>query len=254
MSTAAAPFRLDGEVALVTGASRGIGRACLLALADAGARVIGTATSEQGVASIQGALAAAGLPGRGLVLDVTSPERTTAVVADIESHEGAVGVLVNNAGITRDGLVLRMKEEDWQLVLDTNLAAVFRLSKAVLRGMMKARRGRIICIGSVVGQTGNAGQTSYASAKAGLVGFAKSLAAEVASRNITVNVVAPGFIDTDMTRAIPDPARAQLLERIPLARLGSPEDVAWAVLYLASAAAAYVTGETLAVNGGMHMA
>jgi 3-oxoacyl-[acyl-carrier protein] reductase len=250
----AEPFRLDGGVALVTGASRGIGRACLLALAGAGARVVGTATSEQGAASIEAALAAAGVPGRGVVLDVTSPERTTAVIAEIESHEGAVSVLVNNAGITRDGLLLRMKEDDWRLVLDTNLTSVFRLSKAVLRGMMKARYGRIICIGSVVGQTGNAGQTNYASAKAGLVGFAKSLASEVASRNITVNVVAPGFIDTDMTRGIPDAARPQLLAQIPLARLGSPQDVAWAVLYLASPAAAYVTGEVLAVNGGMHMA
>jgi 3-oxoacyl-[acyl-carrier protein] reductase len=250
----AEPFRLDGGVALVTGASRGIGRACLLALAGAGARVVGTATSEQGAASIEAALAAAGVPGRGVVLDVTSPERTTAVIAEIESHEGAVSVLVNNAGITRDGLLLRMKEDDWRLVLDTNLTSVFRLSKAVLRGMMKARYGRIICIGSVVGQTGNAGQTNYASAKAGLVGFAKSLASEVASRNITVNVVAPGFIDTDMTRGIPDAARTQLLAQIPLARLGSPQDVAWAVLYLASPAAAYVTGEVLAVNGGMHMA
>jgi 3-oxoacyl-[acyl-carrier protein] reductase len=238
MSTAAGPFRLDGAVALVTGASR----------------VVGTATSEQGVASIEAALAEAGVAGRGVVLDVTSPERTTAVIAEIEAHEGAVSVLVNNAGITRDGLMLRMKEDDWRLVLDTNLAAAFRLSKAVLRGMMKARYGRIICIGSVVGQTGNAGQTNYASAKAGLVGFAKSLASEVASRNITVNVVAPGFIDTDMTRGIPDAARTQLLAQIPLARLGSPQDVAWAVLYLASPAAAYVTGETLAVNGGMHMA
>jgi 3-oxoacyl-[acyl-carrier protein] reductase len=250
----AEPFWLDGGVALVTGASRGIGRACLLALAGAGARVVGTATSEQGAASIEAALAAAGVPGRGVVLDVTSPERTTAVIAEIESHEGAVSVLVNNAGITRDGLLLRMKEDDWRLVLDTNLTSVFRLSKAVLRGMMKARYGRIICIGSVVGQTGNAGQTNYASAKAGLVGFAKSLASEVASRNITVNVVAPGFIDTDMTRGIPDAARTQLLAQIPLARLGSPQDVAWAVLYLASPAAAYVTGEVLAVNGGMHMA
>jgi 3-oxoacyl-[acyl-carrier protein] reductase len=254
MSTAAGPFRLDGGVALVTGASRGIGQACLLALAGAGARVVGTATSEQGVASIEAALAAAGVPGRGVVLDVTSPERTTAVIAEIEAHEGAVSVLVNNAGITRDGLLLRMKEEDWRLVLDTNLASAFRLSKAVLRGMMKARYGRIICIGSVVGETGNAGQTSYASAKSGLVGFAKSLASEVASRNITVNVVAPGFIDTDMTRGIPDAARTQLLAQIPLARLGSPQDVAWAVLYLASPAAAYVTGTTLAINGGMHMA
>jgi 3-oxoacyl-[acyl-carrier protein] reductase len=250
----AEPFWLDGGVALVTGASRGIGRACLLALAGAGARVVGTATSEQGAASIEAALAAAGVPGRGVVLDVTSPERTTAVIAEIESHEGAVSVLVNNAGITRDGLLLRMKEDDWRLVLDTNLTSVFRLSKAVLRGMMKARYGRIICIGSVVGQTGNVGQTNYASAKAGLVGFAKSLASEVASRNITVNVVAPGFIDTDMTRGIPDAARTQLLAQIPLARLGSPQDVAWAVLYLASPAAAYVTGEVLAVNGGMHMA
>jgi 3-oxoacyl-[acyl-carrier protein] reductase len=247
-------WRLDGEVALVTGASRGIGRACLLALAHAGARVVGTATSESGVASIGEGLKVAGLKGRALKLDVTAPASINEVIAAIEGEEGTITVLVNNAGITRDTLLVRMKDEDWQAILDTNLSSVFRLSKAVIRGMMKARKGRIITVGSVVGSTGNAGQTNYAAAKAGLVGFSKSLAQEVASRNITVNVVAPGFIDTDMTKAIPEAARASLIERIPLARLGTPEDIAGAVLYLASPAAAYVTGETLAVNGGMSMA
>jgi 3-oxoacyl-[acyl-carrier protein] reductase len=244
---------VDGQVALVTGASRGIGRAILLALGQAGATVIGTATTEAGAADITAALAAAGLAGRGLQLNVTDAASIEAVLTEIEAHEGTVGVLVNNAGITRDGLLLRMKEEDWDAILNTNLTSVFRLSKAVLRGMMKARSGRIISIASVVGQIGNAGQANYAAAKAGIVGFTKSLAREVSSRQITCNVVAPGFIDTDMTRALPEPVRTQMAGQIPLARLGSADDIAAAVVFLASPAAAYITGETLSVNGGMHM-
>jgi 3-oxoacyl-[acyl-carrier protein] reductase len=246
-------FRVDGQVALVTGASRGIGRAILLALGQAGATVIGTATTEAGAADITAALAAVGLAGRGLQLNVTDPASIDAVLTDIETREGTVGILVNNAGITRDGLLLRMKEEDWDAILNTNLTSVFRLSKAVMRGMMKARSGRIISIASVVGQIGNAGQANYAAAKAGIVGFTKSLAREVSSRQITCNVVAPGFIDTDMTRALPEPVRTQMAEKIPLARLGSADDIAAAVVFLASPAAAYITGETLSVNGGMHM-
>jgi 3-oxoacyl-[acyl-carrier protein] reductase len=247
------PFRLDGQLALVTGASRGIGRAILTALGRAGATAIGTATTAAGAAAVSRALGEAGLKGRGLVLDVADPHSVEAALADIEAHEGAVGILVNNAGITRDGLLLRMKPEDWDLVLGTNLSGVFRLSKAVLRGMVKARGGRIISIASVVGLTGNPGQANYAAAKAGIIGFTKSLAREVASRNITCNVVAPGFIDTDMTRALGEEQRAALATQIPLGRLGSPDDIAHAVLYLASPAGAYVTGETLSVNGGMHM-
>ncbi len=246
-------FRVDGQIALVTGASRGIGRAILHALAERGATVIGTATTEKGAAEIASTLAAAGLSGRGLVLDVASDASVEAALKDIEAKEGPVGILVNNAGITRDGLLMRMKSEDWDAILNTNLTSVFRLSKAVLRGMMKARTGRIISIASVVGLTGNAGQANYAAAKAGIVGFTKSLAREVASRNITCNVVAPGFIDTDMTRALSDEQRAALAGQIPLARLGAPADIAAAVLYLASPAGAYVTGETLSVNGGMYM-
>jgi 3-oxoacyl-[acyl-carrier protein] reductase len=246
-------FRVDGQVALVTGASRGIGRAILHALAERGATVIGTATSEKGAAEIGATLVAAGLAGRGIVLDVASDASVEAALKEIESKEGPVGILVNNAGITRDGLLLRMKSEDWDAILNTNLTSVFRMSKAVLRGMMKARTGRIISIASVVGLTGNAGQANYAAAKAGIVGFTKSLAREVASRNITCNVVAPGFIDTDMTRALSDEQRAGLAGQIPLARLGTPADIAAAVLYLASPAGAYVTGETLSVNGGMYM-
>lgn len=252
--TAASAFRVDGEVALVTGASRGIGRACLVALAQAGAVAVGTATTEEGAARITADLAAAGLRGRGLVLDVTREDSVAAVLADIGATEGPVSLLVNNAGITRDGLLMRMKAEDWAVILDTNLSSVFRLSKAVLRDMMKARRGRIVSIASVVGQTGNAGQTNYAAAKAGIVGFSKSLAREVSSRNITVNVVAPGFIDTDMTRALSEDQRSSLVGTIPLARLGTPADVANAVLYLASPAGAYLTGQTLNVNGGMYLA
>ncbi|MCX7058718.1 MAG: 3-oxoacyl-ACP reductase FabG [Proteobacteria bacterium] len=253
MTTPMPGFRVDGQVALVTGASRGIGRAILHALAAAGATVVGTATTEQGAAAIGVGLAAAGFTGRGVVLDVASDSSVETVLKDIDGREGAVGILVNNAGITRDGLLLRMKIEDWDAILNTNLSSVFRLSKAVLRGMMKARSGRIISIASVVGLTGNAGQANYAAAKAGIIGFSKSLAREVASRNITSNVVAPGFIDTDMTRALSEEQRTALAGSIPLARLGSPEDIAAAVLYLASPAGAYVTGETLSVNGGMYM-
>jgi 3-oxoacyl-[acyl-carrier protein] reductase len=246
-------FRVDGQVALVTGATRGIGRAILLALARHGAIAVGTATTESGAAEISRTLAAEDLRGRGLVLDVADAASVEAAIADIEAREGTVGVLVNNAGITRDGLLMRMKAEDWDAILSTNLSSVYRLSKAVLRGMMKARTGRIISIASVVGLTGNAGQSNYAAAKAGIIGFTKSLAREIASRHVTCNVVAPGFIDTDMTRALSEQQRTGLATQIPLGRLGSPDDIAAAVLYLASPAGAYVTGETLSVNGGMYM-
>ena len=243
---------LDGETALITGASRGIGAAIAARLARDGARVIGTATTEEGAARITAALAPYG--GRGGVLDVTDLASVEALVADIEGKEGAVGILCNNAGITRDTLLLRMKADDWDAVLQTNLASVFKLSKAVLRGMMKARKGRIISIASIVGLMGNPGQTNYAAAKAGMIGFSKSLAREVGSRGITVNVIAPGFIDTDMTRALDDAQKATLNGQIPLARLGQPEDIAAAVAFLASPEAGYITGETLHVNGGMYMA
>ena len=245
---------LENDVALVTGASRGIGRAIALALAGAGARVIGTATTEQGAQGISAALTSHGYNGRGAVLDVTREDSVEALLASLEAGEGMPTILVNNAGITRDMLLLRMKVEDWQAVLATNLTAVFRLSKAVLRRMMKERRGRIINITSVVAVTGNPGQANYASAKAGLLGFTKSLAREVGSRGITVNAVAPGFIDTDMTRALTEEQRQTLIGQIPLERLGTAEDVAAAVLFLASPQAAYITGETLHVNGGLHMA
>jgi len=243
---------VSGEIALVTGASRGIGAAIAQRLSFDGARVIGTATTPEGAARISEALKESG--GRGAVLDVASQASIDALIEGIESQEGPVGILCNNAGITRDALLLRMKQEDWDAVLQTNLASVFKLSKAVLRGMMKARKGRIINIASVVGLTGNAGQANYAAAKAGIVGFTKSLAREIGSRNITVNVVAPGFIDTDMTRALTAEQRAGLSTQIPLGRLGLPADIAAAVAFLASAEAAYITGETLNVNGGMHMA
>jgi 3-oxoacyl-[acyl-carrier protein] reductase len=242
---------LNGEIALVTGASRGIGAAIASRLAHDGARVIGTATTADGAARISEALAAHG--GRGAVLDVVKPESIEALLEDIEAKEGAIGILCNNAGITRDTLLLRMKEADWNAVLDTNLASVFRLSKAVLRGMMKARKGRIVNITSVVGLTGNAGQANYAAAKAGIIGFTKSLAREVGSRGITANAIAPGFIDTDMTRALGEEQRAALNTQIPLGRLGQPADIAAAVAFLCSPDGAYITGETLHVNGGMYM-
>jgi 3-oxoacyl-[acyl-carrier protein] reductase len=244
---------LAGKVALVTGASRGIGRAILLELVRAGAVTVGTATSESGAAAISAALADAGGQGRGMMLDVNDPAQTESVLGEIQRAYGDVLVLVNNAGVTRDNLLLRMKDEEWDAIMSTNLKSAYRLSKAALRGMMKARYGRIINITSVVGATGNAGQSNYAAAKAGLVGFSKSLAREVGSRNITVNCIAPGFIDTDMTRALSDEQRKTLLGQIPLGRLGAPEDVAAAVIYLASESGAYVTGSTLHVNGGMYM-
>jgi 3-oxoacyl-[acyl-carrier protein] reductase len=242
---------LKGEIALVTGASRGIGAAIADALAAQGATVIGTATSESGAAAIGERLSAVG--GHGRMLNVTDAGSIDALVDAIAAEFGAVSILVNNAGITRDNLLMRMKEEDWQSIIDTNLTSVFRTSKAVMRAMMKARRGRIINIASVVGVTGNAGQANYAAAKAGIIAFSKSLAKEIGSRGITVNVVAPGFIDTDMTRALPDAAREALVGQIALGRLGAPADIANAVAFLAGPYAAYITGETLHVNGGMYM-
>jgi len=243
---------LQGDVALVTGASRGIGQAVARRLARDGARVVGTATSAAGAAAIADALREWG--GEGRVLDVRDGAACEVLVEEIAASIGPIGVLVNNAGVTRDMLLLRMKDADWNEVIETDLSSVFRLSRAVLRGMVKARRGRIISIGSVVGTRGNAGQANYCAAKAGLVGFSKALAREIGSRNITVNVVAPGFIDTDMTRGLGDSAHAALLEQIPLERLGQPEDIAAAVAFLASPGAGYITGETLHVNGGLHMA
>lgn len=242
---------LNGEIALVSGASRGIGAAIADRLAADGARVIGTATTPAGAARITATLSGRG--GRGAVLDVTQQDSIDALIADIEGKEGPVGILCNNAGITRDTLLLRMKPDDWEAVMQTNLASVFRLSKAVLRGMMKARKGRIISITSVVGLTGNPGQANYAAAKAGIIGFTKSLAREVGSRGITANAIAPGFIDTDMTRSLNEAQHAALNAQIPLGRLGQPADVAAAVAFLVSADGAYITGETLHVNGGMYM-
>ena len=243
---------LAQEIALVTGASRGIGRAIAIELARRGATVVGTATSEAGAQGITQSLAESGKV-RGIVLNVADAQSIDAALKDIEAHEGAPTVLVNNAGITRDNLLLRMKDEEWNEIIATNLGSVFRLSKGVVRGMMKARRGRIISIASVVGVMGNAGQTNYAAAKAGIIGFTKSLAREVGSRGITVNVVAPGFIATDMTAKLPAEQQAQLTGQIALGRLGSPEDIASAVAFLASPQAGYITGETLHVNGGMYM-
>ncbi|KAG0193164.1 hypothetical protein DFQ28_006172 [Apophysomyces sp. BC1034] len=244
---------LDKQVALVTGASRGIGRAIALALGRAGATVVGTATSENGAAAMGEALRAEGIAGRGMVLDVNDGAAVGALIDSVVKDFGALNLLVNNAGITRDQLAMRMKDEDWDAVIDTNLKAVFRLSRAVLRPMMKARGGRIINITSVVGSTGNPGQVNYAAAKAGVAGMTRALAREVGSRNITVNCVAPGFIDTDMTRVLPAEQRAALDAQIPLGRLGTPEDIAHAVAFLASAQAGYITGTTLHVNGGMYM-
>lgn len=244
---------LENEIALVTGASRGIGRAIALALGRAGAITLGTATTERGVAAIDEYFYTAGIKGRGILLDVTIPERIDSVVKEITETEGAPTILVNNAGITRDNLMLRMKDDEWQQILDTNLTSVFRLTRACLRAMTKARKGRIITIGSVVGTMGNPGQCNYAAAKAGILGFTKALAREVGGRGVTVNVVAPGFIDTDMTRALTENQRQGLLGMIPLGRLGTPDEVANAVVFLASPAASYITGETLHINGGMFM-
>ena len=241
---------LEGEIALVTGASRGIGASIAAALAAAGAKVVGTATSQGGADSISAAL---GDQGRGIVLDVADDESVAAAIKDMQAHEGAPGILVNNAGITRDNLLMRMKQEEWDDVIATNLSGVFKVSKACLRGMMKARKGRIINIASVVGVMGNAGQANYAATKAGVIGFSKSLAREVGSRGITVNVVAPGFIDTDMTKDLPEANREAMLSQIPLGRLGDCLEIANAVLFLATAGGAYITGETLHVNGGMVM-
>ena len=242
---------LEGEIALVTGASRGIGAAIADELAAMGATVIGTATSENGAKAIDERLAANG--GHGRVLDVTDGAAVEALIDAIGKEFGAVSILVNNAGITRDQLLMRMKDEDWQAIIDTNLTSVYRTSKAVMRGMMKARKGRIISIASVIGLTGNPGQSNYAAAKAGIIAFSKSLAREIGTRGITVNVVAPGFIDTDMTRALPEESKQALLGQIALGRLGEASDIAKAVGFLASPAAAYITGETLHVNGGMYM-
>jgi len=244
---------LENEVALVTGATRGIGKAIAEALGAAGATVIGTATSENGANQISTYLQQGGFKGVGKVLNVTAAEAIDPFIKDIGKEFGAPTILVNNAGITRDNLLMRMKDDEWEDIINTNLTSVFRLSKACLRGMMKAKRGRIVSIASVVGASGNAGQSNYAAAKAGIMGFSKSLAREVATRNITVNVVAPGFIDTDMTKDLPEEHKQGLLTSIPLNRLGKPEDIAAAVAYLASEGGAYVTGQTLHVNGGMYM-
>jgi 3-oxoacyl-[acyl-carrier protein] reductase len=245
---------MSSQIAIVTGASRGIGRSIALRLAKDGHTVIGTATSESGAEAIAQTFAEAGLKGTGRVLDVADAEAIESFVKSVGDEFGAPTILINNAGITRDNLLLRMKDEEWDDVIRTNLSSIFRLSKACLRGMMKAKGGRIVNVTSVVGATGNAGQANYAAAKAGIVGFTKSLAKEVGSRNITVNAVAPGFIDTDMTRALPEEHRKALLNNIPLARLGAAEEIAGAVAFLCSDEAAYITGETLHVNGGMYMA
>ena len=242
---------LKGEIVLVTGASRGIGAAIADELAAQGATVIGTATSASGAQAIGERLAAQG--GHGRELNVTDPAAVEGLIDAVTKEFGAISILVNNAGITRDNLLMRMKDEDWQAILDTNLTSVYRTSKAVMRGMMKARKGRIINIASVIGVTGNAGQANYAAAKAGIIAFSKSLAKEIGSRGVTVNVVAPGFIDTDMTRAMPEDAKAALVGQIALGRLGEPADIARAVAFLAGPSASYITGETLHVNGGMYM-
>lgn len=244
---------LEGQVALVTGASRGIGRAIAMTLGRQAAAVIGTATSSGGAADIQQALDAAGIQGMGAVLDVTDAAACEALLGEIEKQFGSVSILVNNAGITRDNLAMRMKDAEWDAVMDTNLKAVFRLSRLVMRPMMKARFGRIVNITSVVGSAGNPGQANYCAAKAGVAGLTRSLAQELGSRNITVNCIAPGLIDTDMTKGLPEEQKAAMLKAIPVARLGQPEDVAHAVAFLASSQAGFITGVTLHVNGGMYM-
>jgi len=244
---------LANEFAFITGATRGIGRAIALELGRRGARIVGTATTEAGARSIDAYLAEAGVAGRGTVLDVADAAAVETCFKALDSGEGTPSILVNNAGVTRDGLLMRMSAEDWHTVLETDLSAIYRTCKAVMRGMMKARKGRIVNIASVIGVMGNAGQTNYAAAKAGMIGFSKSLAREVGSRNITVNVVAPGLIDTDMTRAISTAAHTDWAEKIPLKRLGTPDDIAGAVAFLASDEAAYITGHVLAVNGGMYL-
>lgn len=241
---------LEGKVSLVTGASRGIGKAIAEALVAQGATVVGTATSEKGAAAISEYL---GDNGSGKVLDVSSQESIEALLAAVKEQYGDVDILVNNAGITKDNLLMRMKDDEWQSILDTNLTSIFRMSKAVLRPMMKKRAGRIINIGSVVGSSGNPGQTNYSAAKAGLIGFSKSMAREIASRGITVNVVSPGFIDTDMTKVLTDDQKAGIMKDVPMERLGKPEEIAATVAFLASDGAAYITGETIHVNGGMFM-
>jgi 3-oxoacyl-[acyl-carrier protein] reductase len=244
---------LQGQIALVTGASRGIGQAIALELGKQGATVVGTATSDKGAQAISEYLGSANIKGKGFALNVNDTAQTEQVLAGIREQFGEITILVNNAGITKDNLLARMSDEEWDDVLTTNLKSVFRLSRAVLRAMMKARNGRIISISSVVGSMGNPGQSNYAASKAGMAGFTKSLAQEIGSRNITVNCVAPGFIDTDMTHALGEEQRAKLVEHVPLKRLGQPSDIASAVAFLASPAAAYITGVTLHVNGGMYM-
>ncbi|MDH5361404.1 MAG: 3-oxoacyl-ACP reductase FabG [Gammaproteobacteria bacterium] len=246
-------FSLENEVALVTGASRGIGKACALSLGKQGATVVGTATSEKGAEAITAYLNEHGITGKGLVLNVTDSDSIDNCMKSMEESFAMPTILVNNAGITRDNLLMRMKDEEWDDIITTNLSSVYRLSKAVLRSMMKARKGRIISITSVVGAMGNAGQTNYAAAKAGVIGFTKALAREAGPRGISVNAVAPGFIDTDMTKVLPDEQKQALLTQIPMGRLGDPEEIAAAVTFLASPEAAYVTGTTLHVNGGMYM-
>lgn len=246
-------MNLQNEIAIVTGASRGIGKAIATALGGAGAKVIGTATSENGAKAISTYFGANGIAGEGRVLNISEKANIETFLKGVNDDFGAPGILVNNAGITRDNLLMRMKDEEWDDVINTNLSSIFHLSKGVMRGMMKAKKGRIINIASVVGLIGNPGQANYCAAKAGIIGFTKSMAREIGSRGITVNVVAPGFIDTDMTKDLPEASRDAMLSQVPLGRLGQPEDIAATVLFLASPAAAYITGETINVNGGMYM-